>query len=281
VRAHGDGVAAADGSEAVFVGVEPGAVEVGNAQRLVPAVLAQRADDTGVADDQHLGAGVGASDVGTGRADSVEQRIGGFSIVGSGAGGEEPRPSSFDVLGRQALPGTEPSFHQPRIGDHRADAEELAEDDGGLGGALQGAAPHAVELPEQIGGGGGVTATVVGERRVLLTLPATLRVPLALAVAQDEDPSAAHRGEGIGTLPRMAVLRLFASAREAAGTGRDLVPGDTVADVLDAAVARYGEGFRAVLPTCAIWVNGDAVELTTPVADADEVAVLPPVSGGM
>jgi molybdopterin converting factor small subunit len=79
----------------------------------------------------------------------------------------------------------------------------------------------------------------------------------------------------------MAVLRLFASAREAAGTGRDLVPGDTVADVLDAAVARYGEGFRAVLPTCAIWVNGDAVELTTPVADADEVAVLPPVSGGM
>jgi sulfur-carrier protein len=79
----------------------------------------------------------------------------------------------------------------------------------------------------------------------------------------------------------MAVLRLFASAREAAGTGRDLVPGATVAEVLDAAGARYGAAFRALLPTCAIWLNGDAVALATPVDDADEVAVLPPVSGGM
>jgi sulfur-carrier protein len=78
----------------------------------------------------------------------------------------------------------------------------------------------------------------------------------------------------------MAVLRLFASAREAAGTGRDVVPGATVADVLDAAVARYGDTFAALLPTCAVWVNGDHVPATTRVTDSDEVAVLPPVSGG-
>ena len=66
----------------------------------------------------------------------------------------------------------------------------------------------------------------------------------------------------------MAVLRLFAAAREAAGTGRDDVPGATVGDVLDAAVARYGDGFAAVLERCKVWRNGD------------EVAVLPPVSGG-
>ncbi len=78
----------------------------------------------------------------------------------------------------------------------------------------------------------------------------------------------------------MAVVRLFAAARTAAGTSRDLVPGGTVADVLEEAVARYGAGFAAVLPSCAVWVNGDPAEPTTPVGDDDEIGILPPVSGG-
>jgi sulfur-carrier protein len=78
----------------------------------------------------------------------------------------------------------------------------------------------------------------------------------------------------------VAVLRLFAAAREAAGTGRDEVPGTTVGDVLDAAVARYGEPFARVLGTCKVWRNGDEATRDEPVTDGDEVAVLPPVSGG-
>jgi len=78
----------------------------------------------------------------------------------------------------------------------------------------------------------------------------------------------------------MATLRLFASAREAAGTARATVAGATVAEVLDAAVATYGDRFRAVLGTCKVWVNGDDADGSTPVGDDDEVAVLPPVSGG-
>ena len=78
----------------------------------------------------------------------------------------------------------------------------------------------------------------------------------------------------------MAVLRLFAAAREAAGTGRDEVAGATVGDVLDAAVARYGELFAHVLATCKVWRNGEEAARDEPVADTDEVAVLPPVSGG-
>jgi MoaD family protein len=78
----------------------------------------------------------------------------------------------------------------------------------------------------------------------------------------------------------MAVVRLFASVREAAGTGRDTVPGSTVADVLAAARDRYGERFAALLGTCRVWVNGESATEDTPVTDADEVAVLPPVSGG-
>jgi molybdopterin converting factor small subunit len=53
-----------------------------------------------------------------------------------------------------------------------------------------------------------------------------------------------------------------------------------VHDVLDAAVAKYGQEFADVLRTCRIWVNGDTADPTTPVTASDEVAVLPPVSGG-
>lgn len=78
----------------------------------------------------------------------------------------------------------------------------------------------------------------------------------------------------------MATLRLFAAAREAAGTGRADIEGATVGEVLDAAVARYGPTFADVLGTCRIWVNGEPAAPADPVRPADEVAVLPPVSGG-
>ena len=85
-------------------------------------------------------------------------------------------------------------------------------------------------------------------------------------------------GEGI--VAGVANVRLFASAREAAGTGRDVLEGSTVAEVLSAATARYGRGFAAVLETCRIWVNGDEATADQAVSDTDEVAILPPVSGG-
>ena len=78
----------------------------------------------------------------------------------------------------------------------------------------------------------------------------------------------------------MATLRLFASAREAAGRSRDTIPGATVAEVLHEATRRYGHGFAALLETCKIWVNGEEATPGQHVCDGDEVAILPPVSGG-
>ena len=78
----------------------------------------------------------------------------------------------------------------------------------------------------------------------------------------------------------MATLRLFASAREVAGTGRDEVPGETVAEVLSAATAKYGPAFADLLSTCQVWCNGEPTEPTDAVGPGDEIAVLPPVSGG-
>jgi len=80
-------------------------------------------------------------------------------------------------------------------------------------------------------------------------------------------------------------LRLFAAAREAAGRGHDdydraQVP--TVGALLDSAVSTYGPTFARVLASSRVWVNGDepADGRATVLADGDEVAVLPPVSGG-
>lgn len=78
----------------------------------------------------------------------------------------------------------------------------------------------------------------------------------------------------------MAVLRLFAAAREAAGTSRDVVAGPTVEAILVAARHRYGDGFARVLESCQIWCNGEPVAPGDRVGDDDEIAVLPPVSGG-
>ena len=78
----------------------------------------------------------------------------------------------------------------------------------------------------------------------------------------------------------MARLRLFASLRVAAGTGRTEVAGATVGEVVDAACARYGAEFAGLVQHCRIWCNGQPALPSDPVGDGDEVAILPPVSGG-
>ncbi len=83
------------------------------------------------------------------------------------------------------------------------------------------------------------------------------------------------------TLRLMAKLRLFANLREAAGTGRAEFAGATVGEVLDAASAEYGTSFADGLAVANIWVNGDAASRDTAVTSGDEVALIPPVSGGV
>ena len=78
----------------------------------------------------------------------------------------------------------------------------------------------------------------------------------------------------------MPTLRLFASVRVAAGTGRTAIAGATVGEVVAAACERYGTDFAALVQSCRVWVNGDPALENDAVTDADEVAILPPVSGG-
>jgi molybdopterin converting factor subunit 1 len=77
-------------------------------------------------------------------------------------------------------------------------------------------------------------------------------------------------------------VRLFARLRELAGTG------ETTVEVPAAATVRaVWEALVAAHPAAAAYeksmscaVNADYARMTTPVGEGDEVAFLPPVSGG-
>ena len=77
-------------------------------------------------------------------------------------------------------------------------------------------------------------------------------------------------------------VRLFARLRDIAGSGdldRDAPPGATVADVWRGLIAEYPEMARydSSISTA---VNADYAKMTSALSDGDEVAFLPPVSGG-
>ena len=78
----------------------------------------------------------------------------------------------------------------------------------------------------------------------------------------------------------MATLRLFASVREAAGTNSVDIDAATVGGMLEAARTRFGEAFSAQADTCRVWKNGEPAVDADAVGPNDEVALLPPVSGG-
>jgi molybdopterin converting factor subunit 1 len=78
------------------------------------------------------------------------------------------------------------------------------------------------------------------------------------------------------------VVRVFAMLREAAGRSEwacDVPDGATPADVWAAAVRAYPElGRFSGATSCA--VNEEFATMTTPLQAGDDVAFLPPVSGG-
>lgn len=77
-------------------------------------------------------------------------------------------------------------------------------------------------------------------------------------------------------------VRLFAAFREAAGRGDtsvDLVEGTTVSDLLGLLVAEFPR-LRGLAPVSAAAVNQEYVSTSTVLHDGDEVAFIPPVSGG-
>jgi sulfur-carrier protein len=75
-------------------------------------------------------------------------------------------------------------------------------------------------------------------------------------------------------------VRVFAALRELAGTSQLEASGRTVGEVSDALAAEQGERFAQIAAVSSFVVNGDRATRDTTLADGDEVAILPPVSGG-
>lgn len=102
------------------------------------------------------------------------------------------------------------------------------------------------------------------------------------ATSDGEAPVASPDGgtDACRPQPAAVVLLLFASAREAAGEASVDLRAATVSEVLEQARARFGDGFAAVLAGSKVWLNGEPASGHERLADGDEVAVLPPVSGG-
>jgi MoaD family protein len=75
-------------------------------------------------------------------------------------------------------------------------------------------------------------------------------------------------------------VRVFAALRELAGTSRLEASGRTVGEVSDSLAAAHGERFAQIAAVSTFVVNGGRATRETVLADGDEVAILPPVSGG-
>ena len=75
-------------------------------------------------------------------------------------------------------------------------------------------------------------------------------------------------------------VRLFAALREIAGDANVEGTGRTVGEIVDGLSARYGERFAQIAEVGSFVVNGERAGRETPIAEDDEVALLPPVSGG-
>jgi MoaE-MoaD fusion protein len=93
------------------------------------------------------------------------------------------------------------------------------------------------------------------------------------------EPQAAVTGDGAALRVR---VRLFAIQRELAGTRElplELPPGSTVEDAWAAVVARH-PALAPGRPSVRFARNGEYADPSTVLADADEIAFIPPVSGG-
>jgi molybdopterin converting factor small subunit len=75
-------------------------------------------------------------------------------------------------------------------------------------------------------------------------------------------------------------VRLFAALRELAGGSEVEAAGATVGEVVDELCVRFGERFAKVARAGTIVVDGERAAGDRGLSGSEDVALLPPVSGG-
>jgi MoaD family protein len=75
-------------------------------------------------------------------------------------------------------------------------------------------------------------------------------------------------------------VRLFASLRDLAGSSEIDVQAPDVGSMLDGLGARFGPEFEGIMRAGTVVVGGETAGRERTLRPEDEVAILPPVSGG-
>ena len=75
-------------------------------------------------------------------------------------------------------------------------------------------------------------------------------------------------------------VRLFAALRDEAGASVVEADGATAGEVADSVAERFGERFAKIASVGQVVVNGERATRDTVLTEGDELALLPPVSGG-
>jgi MoaD family protein len=75
-------------------------------------------------------------------------------------------------------------------------------------------------------------------------------------------------------------VRLFAALRDIAGASELDVDAPDVGTLCEDLSAKFGEEFRRIVAAGAVFVDGEKAGRDRPLEPDDEVALLPPVSGG-
>jgi len=75
-------------------------------------------------------------------------------------------------------------------------------------------------------------------------------------------------------------VRLFAVLRDLAGSSEVEAEGATVDELVDGLAARFGERFGGIARSGSVVVDGERAGWDTVLRGGEQVALLPPVSGG-
>jgi sulfur-carrier protein len=78
----------------------------------------------------------------------------------------------------------------------------------------------------------------------------------------------------------VVTVRLFAALRDLAGASEVQAEGGTVGEVVEALSSRFGERFAGIARVGSVVVDGERAQPDDPLTGHEEVALLPPVSGG-
>ena len=181
---HGHDLAGLD--RAISKHVKPRATEVRQSGVVHVQDVAQRANDTGVADDECRAVLAATADVTKRTGHALEDVVVALEAFGLSSLLQIARPLLLDLGTGETLPRADMCFLKTFVDFDGSNAEMFGDDRRRVSGTFQVAGGYQFERAEHVGGEGRLTDAFVAERNVGTTLPAFLDVPQRLTMSQDQ-----------------------------------------------------------------------------------------------